>query len=267
MSNIMNEPVGILDSGVGGLTAVVAMQEALQGESIVYLGDSLRMPYGNKSPQEIVKLASHLIRFLEDCGVKVILLACNTISSYIDKLESSVKLFSIIEAGALAACEIVKEPSVGLIATKATTDMGMYEFTIAKHNPYIDVVSNSSASLPKIIDSQLENKPLLYENIREVLDPVLKKDKRIKSLILGCSHFPIIKNEISHIYPDIRLIDPAIKQVDMLKSYLTRNNLLNDTGDPKITLFTTAETYEYAAAIKRLNLEVDALLKVALDID
>ena len=258
-----NKPIGILDSGVGGLTAVVSMQRLLPNESIIYLGDSLRMPYGNKKPDEIVNLANNLISFLQKHEVKAILLACNTISAHIEELKSNLTLISIIEAGALAVKELVQEPAVGLIATHATVQSGMYEKKIKQYNPSLKVISNSSTSLPKIIDSQLENISLLNENIKEIIDPILKEDDQIRNLILGCSHFPIIKKEINEIYPDIKLIDPAEKQVELLKIYLYENDLIND-GDSKLTVFTTAETYEYAAAIKRLYLEIDALIKVVL---
>ena len=258
-----NKPIGILDSGVGGLTAVVPVQKLLPNESIIYLGDSLRMPYGNKHPDEITELAGSLIDFLEKQGVKAILLACNTISAHIEKLKSSVRLISIIDAGAAAAAETVKEPAAGLIATYATVQSGMYEKKISQKCPSLEIISNSSASLPKIIDSQLENLDLLNENIREIIDPILLSSSEIKSLILGCSHFPIIKNEINDLYPQINLIDPAEKQAEILKKYLTENDLLSDK-EPTLTLYTTAETYEFAAAVKRLHLDIDALIKVSL---
>lgn len=257
-------PIGILDSGVGGLTAVVPMQQMLQNESVLYLGDSLRMPYGNKEPREIICLANKLIAFLEQKGVKAILLACNTISSYISQLKSGVKLFSIIEAGAYAVCENVNADSVGLIATCATTDSGMYEKHIKKLLPRINIISSSSATLPKIIDSHLENKTLLREHIRQIIDPIIKRDDTITDIILGCSHFPIIKKEIGELYPAINFIDPAYKQVEMLQSFLAENGLCN-AGGGSLKLYTTAETYEYAAAIKRLHLEIDSLIKVVLE--
>jgi len=258
-----NLPIGILDSGVGGLTAMSPMQELLPDESVIYFGDSLRMPYGNRKKEEIIFFAQKMIDYLQDKGVKAILLACNTISSHIESLHSDVKLFSIVEAGAIAAKESVKDNSLGIIATCATVESGVYERMIGEMSEDIRLTLNSSTSLPKVIDSQIENTPLLHEKIKECIDPILIKDPTIKDLILGCSHFPIIREEINSLYPDLRLIDPAVKQVEMLKEYLEQNNLTN-SSKRTITLYTTAETYEFAAAIKRLKLEIDTLMKVEL---
>ncbi len=255
--------IGILDSGVGGLTAMVPMQEMLPEESVIYFGDSLRMPYGNRTKEEIVFYAQKMIDYLQDKGVKAILLACNTISSHIESLHSDVKLFSIVEAGCVAAKERVENSSLGIIATCATVDSGVYERKLRAVCPEISLSINSSRSLPKVIDSQIENTALLNEKIRECIDPILENDPSVRDLILGCSHFPIISEEINGIYPHLKLIDPAVKQVEMLKEYLEENSLTN-TSKRTITLYTTAETYEFAAAIKRLKLEIDTLMKVEL---
>lgn len=259
-----NLPIGIMDSGVGGLTAVVQMNKLLPQESIIYFGDSKRMPYGNKSSDEIVSYANQMIRYLEEKGIKAILLACNTISSQFENLRSNVALFSIVDAGAKAVVKETNEGSVGVIATYATIKSGVYEQTIHNLNPNLKVTANSSTSLPKIIDSQLDDVQLLEENIKECIDPILEKDHSIKNLLLGCSHFPIIKKEIGQLYPDLKFIDPAKEQVQILKDYLNANNLNADNRERNVTLYTTAETYEYAAAIKRLKLEIDTLMKVKL---
>ncbi len=257
-------PIGILDSGVGGLTAVVQMTKQLPNESVIYFGDSKRMPYGNRKQAEIVDLANRMIAYLEAIGVKAILLACNTISSQFAFLNSNVPLFSIVDAGSRAVCDAQENGSVGVIATCATVNSGIYEQTIHAYNPNIRVVSNSSASLPKIIDCQLEHKELLEEPIHECVDPIVAKDASIQYLLLGCSHFPIIKREIGELYPDLTFIDPAKAQVNLLKEYLAAHDLATDNDTRRIDLYTTAETYEFAAAIKRLKLEVDSLLKVRL---
>ena len=257
-----NLPVGILDSGVGGLTALSPMQEILPGESVIYFGDSLRMPYGNRTKEEIIFYSQKMIDYLEEKGVKAILLACNTISSHIEHLHSNVKLFSIVKAGIAEIADNADE-SVGIIATCATVNSGVYQNALKASCPGMRVAINSSISLPKIIDSQMENGPLLRENIRECIDPIIDEDPSVKDLLLGCSHFPIIKLEIGGLYPQLNLIDPAIRQVKMLRDYLAENDLMNESKKT-ITLYTTAETYEFAAAIKRLKLEIDTLMKVEL---
>ena len=258
-------PIGILDSGVGGLTAVVQMNKLLPNESVIYFGDSKRMPYGNKENDEIIDLANRMIAYLEHIGVKAILLACNTISSQLPYLKSNVPLFSIVDAGARSvAAASTNQGSVGVIATCATVKNRTYENTINTYHPDIRVISNSSASLPKIIDSQMDDIELLTDNIRECVDPILEKDPSVKYLLLGCSHFPIIKREIGALYPELIFLDPAKEQVSILKDYLESNDMQTPNPKRQILLYTTAETYEYAAAIKRLRLEIDMLMKVKL---
>jgi glutamate racemase len=188
-------PVGMIDSGVGGLTALAQVRRLLPGESIIYIGDSKRMPYGNRTPEEIVAYANKMISFLEERHVKVILLACNTISTNLDRLKSGVRLISVIEAGAEALCAAQKTAKFGMIATYATVRGGMYEKEVARRNPALRLVSNSSRSLPKIIDSQLENIALIEDNIRACIDPILKGHAGIEKILLGCSISPNRKGD------------------------------------------------------------------------
>lgn len=265
--NQLDLPIGIIDSGVGGLTALAQMNKYLPNESIIYFGDSLRMPYGNRPKEEIVRFADAMIGYLEHIGVKAILIACNTISTYISEIKASVPCCSIIEAGAQSIAEQVKSGSVGIIATCATVAGGMYEREIARRAPLMRVYSSSSASLPKIVDSQLDNSEMLAASIRSCIDPIVQSCPNVRDLLLGCTHFPIIASEIAALYPSLHLIDPAEQQVKNLREYLSKQKLLaNRQTERTITLYTTAETYEYAAAIKRLRLEIDTLMKVRLNV-
>ncbi len=262
----MNEnlPVGIIDSGVGGLTALLQVKKLLADESIVYVGDSERMPYGNLSSAEIVSNANEMISFLEQKKVKVILLACNTISANISSLKSSVKLISVVKAGARALAKAQKSGKIGMIATCATVKSGVYEKELKSLNPDLELVSNSSALLPKIIDSELENINLIEDSIKKCVDPILSVHTGIDKILLGCTHFPIIKKEISRLYPSVDFIDPAGELVIMLKDFLCENSLSAKNPQSRIDIYTTAESYEYAAAIKRLKIEIDTLSKVKL---
>ena len=262
-----NQPIGILDSGVGGLTVFKQTERLLPNENIIYLGDTKRMPYGNKSEKEIIMLANKMIRYLEEQGVKAVLLACNTISSHIDKLTSTVPIFSIVKAGsqlAIKKCDETDDDLIGLIATKATVNSGSYNKEINKINKDINIISNDSTRLPKVIDSQIENKPLLNQLIKECIEPILDKDKNVKNLILGCSHFPIIEKEINDIYNELTLLDPAEQMVENVRMYLKDKNLLKNSGTSHKTLYTTADILEFVSYIKRLKINIDKLEKIKL---
>ena len=257
-------PVGVIDSGVGGLTVAKQLKRSLPNEDILYFGDSKNMPYGNRSREEIVSLADFMIKYLEDRGVKAILLACNTISTFIEDLHSEVRLISIVDAGIRAASSVCGEgESVGVIATKATVDSGSYEKANEKAGGRIKLITSASTSLPKIIDRQLKNTSLLTEKIRECISPILEEDPSITKLILGCSHFPIIKEEINAVYPFLNLIDPAACQVEMLRDYLRETDLLNyDNDGSDITLYTSGEESEFGLTLEKLRMSPIAINRV-----
>lgn len=257
------KPVGIMDSGVGGLTVVKELLDVLPEEDVIYFGDSKRMPYGNRSEEEIVFLANHIIAFLERQGVKAILLACNTVSSQIEKLTHNVPIFGIIEAGCIAALESSQSEEIGLIATVATVNSGVYERTLERLDQKRRFVANDSRKLPQVINDQLRHKYLLDKHIHECIDPILEQGE-VKELVLGCSHFPIIEKEIKEIYPQLKLINPANKQVQMLKEYLTHADLLNHKGKGELTIYTTAQLKEFKETMERLNIAEYALNKVTL---
>ncbi|NLW69913.1 MAG: glutamate racemase [Eubacteriaceae bacterium] len=257
-----NSPIGILDSGVGGLTAADCVSRLLPDESIVYFGDGANMPYGNKSREEIIRLANRMIYYLEGRGVKMILLACNTISSLKSSLSCGVPSIDIVSAGAAAVGQIAGAgETVGLIATKATVDCKAYDKAVGSLGKGITLISNASTSLPKIIDSQLENASLLDEKIRECIDPIVLSG-RVTKLILGCSHFPIIREEISLIYPELELIDPAEMQAKMLKDYLSKEGKAALPGKREVKLYTSGPPTEFDATLRRLAIAPDDIESV-----
>lgn len=252
-----------MDSGVGGLTVVKELIQILPNENIIYFGDSKRMPYGNKREDEIIFLANNIIRFLENKGVKGILLACNTVSSQIHKLESKVPLFGIIEAGCEAAIESSHSAEIGLIATVATVKSKVYDATLRNMNSNKMIVSNDSRKLPKIINDHLVRRDLLDIHIKECIDPIMKKGT-IKELILGCSHFPIIQQEIQELYPNLKLINPANKQVLKIEKYMEMNDLLRNEHINTIEIYTTEGIEEFKLTLERLSIESYSLEKVTL---
>ncbi len=256
-------PIGVMDSGVGGLTVAKELIRLLPCENVIYFGDSKRMPYGNKTEEEIVYLANKIIEFLENKGVKGILLACNTVSSQIHKLKSNVPLFGIIEAGCEAALETAQRNQIGLIATVATVKSNVYEKTLEKMDPSKIILSNDSRKLPKIINDHLERRDLLDIHIKECIDPILEKGS-IKELILGCSHFPIIQREIQELYPNLVLINPANKQVKKIESYLEKRDFLRHNKDRFVQIYTTNGIEEFKATLNRLEISGYSVEKVKL---
>ena len=262
------QPVGLFDSGIGGFTVLKELQKRLPLENAVYLGDSKRMPYGERENEEIIDFANSGIRFLEEKGVKAILLACNTGSSLIDRLESQVPLFSIVEAGCEATLAVKKEGAVGLIATTATVKNGAYERILAEHTDRVHYVTQGTRTLAKIINNHLYERTLLKRNIKDAIDPILDK-QNVDALLLGCTHFPIVRETIEQMYPELRIINPAEKQIARLETYLKHQGLLNTDGG-NTEIYTTRNVKDekiITQIIDHIGLDYSVLVQTELDVD
>ena len=220
-------PIGVIDSGVGGLTVVRQLQRLLPGEDIIYFGDSANCPYGNRSADEIFALTLKMLRFLEQQQVKCVAIACNTISTLVERLrpECPFPLVSIVEAGADYVVQ-EKLPRVGLIATEFTVSTGAYEARIHAGNPDCVVSAKGSPKLAALIDKGDFNQSAIDEEITEQVDIILAREP-VEDLILGCTHFPIVADNFHRCFPQLRLIDPAEQQALAVKNLLVYRKLSN----------------------------------------
>lgn len=261
-----NFSIGVLDSGVGGLTVVKEIQRQLPNESIVYFGDSQNMPYGNKDSEEIISLTKKIISFIETKNVKAILLACNTISSQIEELIplTDIPIFDIIYPGCLAAIENNPKDGIGLIATEATVKANLYGETLKSLKPEIPFFSKGSHDLAKIIEKNNTDPQQLEEALRQSIDPLLIMAP-IKNLILGCTHYPIVSSDISKLYPKLNLIDPAVKLVEILNGFLEKHNLFTTHDSPDLKIYTSGKMDTFLPFIDQLGLKNYDLIKKVLD--
>lgn len=248
-------PIGVIDSGVGGLTVVRQLQRLLPGEDILYFGDSANCPYGNRSEDEIFSLTMRMLRHLERCGVKCAVIACNTISVIVDRLrpECPFPVLSIVEAGADYAVQ-QKLDRVGLVATEFTVSTGAYESRIHAGNPDCFVSAKGSPDLAALIDRGEINRAVIDEKITEMVDVVLSRGD-IKDLILGCTHFPIVIENFRACFPELRLIDPAEQQAVAVKNLLVYRRLSNPQTRGALTIQTSGDpgVYETFAALLSLH--------------
>lgn len=257
-----NRSIGLIDSGVGGFTVLKVLQDNFPDEDIIYYGDSKNMPYGEKSNEEIIELVNQDIKFLEDQGVKIIVLACNTASSLIDRLESKVKLFSIIEAGCEAVLDSQSSGPVGLIATRATVNNKAYDKMIPAYSQELEFISYGTPTLAQVINNNLNEINLLKKNITLAIEPILERFP-IKNLLLGCTHYPIVSETIRELYPHIWLIDPAQKMSDIVDTYLEENELYSPPKENNTTnIFITGKEIDLKrseALLEELDISYDAL--------
>jgi len=226
--------VGIFDSGLGGLCALREAIRILPGEDIVYFGDSGRVPYGNRSFDAIKKYARQDINFLTGKNVKIILVACGTVSSVaIDYLKeiSDIPILGVVETACEKAVETAKakrNKNIGVIGTAATISKGAYKQYIAGLDPNCEVYSKACPLfVPLVENGHLNDDKITKMTAEYYLDGF--RDLNLSSLILGCTHYPIIKNIISETV-GTELIDVGLEAAHRLKRELTEKHLLNDAG-------------------------------------
>ena len=257
-----DNPIGVMDSGIGGLTVVRELQHILPGEDIIYFGDSVNCPYGNKTSDQIFELSCHMLRFLSENNVKCTAIACNTISTLAERLRPCFdhQIISIVEA---AAAYVIREklPSVGLIATEFTVASGKYAELIHQGLPDCRVIGKGSPLLAALVDRGDFNRRDINAEIRMQVDNILAREK-VESLILGCTHYPIVEENFRECYPELKLINPALEQANAVRDYLAGQNALNPQKKGTFTICTSGDPQVYVSVGRRLGLFEASELKV-----
>ena len=204
-------PIGVFDSGLGGLTVARQLVRCLPHEDFVYLGDTARVPYGNKSPSTVTRFSGEAARFLVDQKVKAIVIACNTASAWaLPQLQAdfAVPLFGVIAPGAAAALKQLSARRIGIIATAATIRSGAYTRAIRTHQPLAQVFGQACPLLVPLVEEGWENHPAALMILRKYLAPLLRR--KIDTLVLGCTHYPLLRRAIRRCIPkDVALVDSA----------------------------------------------------------
>lgn len=204
-------PIGIFDSGIGGLTVVREIHRALPNEDLVYLGDTARVPYGTKSPSTVVRFACEDTQFLLQQNVKAVVVACNTASAWaLPALERKFELpiFGVIVPGACAALAQSKRQRIGVIGTSATIRSQAYSKAILSRSEEAQVFARACPLLVPLVEEAWHDHPVTLRVLREYLAPLLRE--RIDTLVLGCTHYPLLKEAIGKVTNGkIALVDSA----------------------------------------------------------
>ena len=265
LNPVKEQPIGIFDSGVGGLTVANAIKQILPGESLVYFGDTAHLPYGDKSAEAIRYYSGKITEFLLDHNAKVILVACNSASaSAFDTLQKEFQdrapLIDVIDpvVNYLATRNFRK---VGVIGTKRTISSGTYDAKIRERIPGTRLVSMATPLLVPMIEEGF-----IFDDISNaIIRTYLSNDalKGIEALILGCTHYPIIRNQISKFFNfNIEVVDSARIVSMILRDTLEKNNLLNDSGRVSDQFFISDYT-PYFEKIAKMFFEGDINLRKA----
>ncbi|MCD6417712.1 glutamate racemase, partial [bacterium] len=238
---IRKMPIGIFDSGVGGLTVVKEMLRHLPGEDIIYLGDTARYPYGPRSPEIVRRFALQNARFLMGFGIKLLIVACNTASSVaMDVLKKwiSVPIIGVIEPGAKAAVKTTKNRKVGVIGTQGTISSMSYNRAIKKIDESIKVFGKSCPLFVPLAEEGFLDGDVAEKIAEKYLNEIVGNG--IDTLVLGCTHYPLLKKTITKVIgDDIEIIDSASSVVANVKDFLVRYDLMSDNDRGKIRFFVT----------------------------
>lgn len=251
-----SQPIGIFDSGVGGLTVAREIKRMLPQENLIYFGDTKHLPYGDKSRDAIIGYSTKITNFLLEKNCKAIVVACNTatanaLNQVLDIVDRKVPVIDVIHPVAeKVAYEI--HNNVGVIATKATVSSGLYRKSIRKHNKFIKVDELATPLLVPAIEEGFRNHPITNAIIYNYLSN--SKLKNIETLILGCTHYPLLMAEIRQFYGNrVRVIDSPSIVATQLKHILDKHRLLNsDNANPSYEFFVSDLTKNFEKISKKI---------------
>lgn len=233
--NLKNAPVGVFDSGVGGLTVMREIMRQIPNESIIYFGDTARVPYGNKSKETVTRFSRQIVHFLKSHQVKTIVVACNTASAYaLDELEKEcdIPIMGVVKPGAKAAVEATRNGKIGVIATEATIGSGIYSHYIKELKSSATIYGKACPLFVPLVEEGLWEDPVTEEIARRYLAELIDND--IDTLILGCTHYPLIRSTVRKVIGEkVTLVNPAYETAIELRRVLADNGLLREAA-PKL---------------------------------
>ncbi len=232
MSNTENDkPIGIFDSGIGGLTVVKRFLTSLPNENIVYFGDTARVPYGSKSNSTVIEYSLQDAKFLLSKNVKAIVVACNTASSVaIEELRNAfdIPIIGMIGPGSRAALKETKNKRVGVIGTYSTIGNKAYSKRLKFLDPLVKVFEKACPLFVPLAEEGWIKENATYEIAEEYLKDL--RDKKIDTLVLGCTHYPILSKVIQKVIgTNVKLIDSGVASAEIVKEELMKNNLLSES--------------------------------------
>ncbi|HJX17979.1 MAG TPA: glutamate racemase [Acidiferrobacterales bacterium] len=229
MSSRPEFPIGVFDSGIGGLTVARALMQRLPYEQILYFGDTARVPYGVKSADTISLYATQITDFLLEQRVKLLVVACNTMAAVAAaaiRARSSVPVLDVIETGAQVAVQCTRNRRIGVIGTLTTIGSGAYDTAIHAHKPDIAIHSQACPLFVPLVEEGWLDHPVTLLTAREYLGPILAQD--IDTLVLGCTHYPLLQPLLHGVVGStVQLVDSAAATAAQAEVLLARLALLN----------------------------------------
>ena len=262
-------PIGVFDSGVGGLTVLREIMEMMPYEDVIYFGDTARIPYGSKSEQTVKKFAYQCAKFLYDKGVKTIVIACNTASAVaIDYLKDrfDIPVIGVIEPGARGAVEATKNGRIGVIGTYATIGSSAYQNKIMEKMPEAEIVGIPCPLFVPIVEEGWEYSEVARLTARQYFTELMEHD--VDSLVLGCTHYPILRHTIGQVLGEkVCLVNPAFETAKELKEPLRENGMTKNDFVKAVYRYYVSDAPEKFRRIggNFLKKEIELLEEIQID--
>lgn len=251
----MKRPIGVIDSGIGGLTVVASMQKLMPSEDIIYFGDSKNVPYGNRSEDEIYFLTMAMFKFLEERGVKLAAIACNTISTIYKRFNGKLP-FPVVDIVTPTVDHIDKmgAEKLAILATEFTVKMGLYEKMLRERRPGIEVFNEGSRNLATLIDRGEFDSQDTYDTVKRHLESIKGKGE-VYNIVLACTHYPIVEDIFLDIDPSLNYINPGFQQAKAIRSQLHELDILQRNGLGRVEIYTSGDPEIYNKAAGKLGIK------------
>ena len=224
-----NRPIGFFDSGLGGLTCITPLCKILPEERVIYFGDTARTPYGSKAPATIKSFSMQIADFLVSNDVKMLVIACNTISatclSDLREKYPDIPIIGIIKPAAERVARVTSiDNHIGIIGTKVTISSGAYVKALRGINPDLNISSVACPAFVPLIEEGIINSDIMELTIKYYMEDFILEN-RIDTMVLGCTHYPLIRNSIERLFPDVRIINPSEEIVFAIRDELFRRDM------------------------------------------
>ena len=242
-----NRPIGLLDSGVGGLSVVKKVIKKLPNESTIFIGDNKNMPYGDRNDEEIIHLVRQSVKFLLEQNVKLIIFACNTATAVampVIEKEIDPQIIGVIQSGSLAAANATENHKIAVAATAATVEAHAYKKEILNRDPEADVIEVATPKLAPLVEAMKDDETNL-EVVQDSLEPL--KGREFDTFVMGCTHYPLIEDVFEKILPEnVDIIDPADQVAQYTYNVLKRDQMLSSENEAVHLYFTTGDAENFA---------------------
>lgn len=242
-------PIGVFDSGVGGLTVAREIMRQIPNETICYFGDTARVPYGSKSKETVITYSRQIVKFLQTKEIKAIVIACNTASAFAletVKREVNIPVIGVVKPGAKVAAATTKNGRIGIIGTEGTIQSRIYNEFLSKTNPNMKVYGKACPLIVPLVEEGLLEDPVTVEIASRYLEELKQYD--IDTLVLGCTHYPLIRHTIQKVVGNqVRLVNPAYETAKRLKEVLVEKNIESLTSGNEHKFFVSDGAEKFKA--------------------